>query len=112
MAQRDQLSKQYIEMNPEKLGYEAYLKHGGEAEARMVQNRMNLSPEELRQNFPYRNAPNQYGLDINPDEAIITTKTPGTINQPSQSLEIKGYQDEGNFRRVGEPQSNVELRVA
>lgn len=108
MAQRDQLSKQYIEMNPEKLGYEAYLKHGGEAEARMVQNRMNLSPEELRQNFPYQNAPNQYGLDINPDEAIITTKTPGTINQPSQSLEIKGYQDEGNFRRVGEPQSNLE----
>lgn len=108
MVQRDQLSKQYIEMNPEKLGYEAYLKHGGEAEARMVQNRMNLSPEQLRQNFPYQNAPNQYGLDINPDEAIITTKTPGTINQPSQSLEIKGYQDEGNFRRVGEPQSNLE----
>ena len=108
MAQRDQLSKKYIEMDPQKLGYEAYLKHGGEAEARMVQNRMNLSPEELRQNFPYQNAPNQYGLDINPDEAIITTKTPGTINQPSQSLEIKGYQDEGNFRRVGEPQSNLE----
>jgi hypothetical protein len=108
MAQRDQLSKKYIEMNPEKLGYDAYLRHGGEAEARMVQNRMNLSPEELRQNFPYQNAPKQYGLDINPDEAIITTKTPGTINQPSQSLDIKGYQDEGNFRRVGEPQSNLE----
>jgi hypothetical protein len=108
MAQRDNLSQKYLAMNPEEMGYEAYLKHGGEAEARMVQNRMNLSPEQLRQNFPYQNAPNQYGLDINPDEAIITTKTPGTINQPSQSLEIKGYQDEGNFRRVGEPQSNVE----
>jgi len=108
MAQRDQLSKKYIEMDPQKLGYETYLKHGGEAEARMVQNRMNLSPEELRQNFPYQNAPNQYGLDINPDEAIITTKTPGTINQPSQSLDIKGFKDEGNFRRVGEPQSNLE----
>jgi hypothetical protein len=108
MAQRDQLSKKYMAMDPEKMGYEAYARHGGEAEARMVQNRMNLSPEELRQNFPYQNAPNQYGLDINPDEAIITTKTPGTINQPLQSLEIKGYQDEGNFRRVGEPQSNLE----
>jgi hypothetical protein len=108
MAQRDQLSKKYMAMDPEKMGYEAYAKHGGEAEARMVQNRMNLSSEELRQNFPYRNAPNQYGLDINPDEAIITTKTPGTINQPSQSLDIKGFKDEGNFRRVGEPQSNLE----
>jgi hypothetical protein len=108
MAQRDQLSKKYMAMDPEKMGYEAYARHGGEAEARMVQNRMNLSPEELRQNFPYRNAPNQYGLDINPDEAIITTKTPGTINQPSQSLDIKGFTDEGNFRRVGEPQSNLE----
>jgi hypothetical protein len=108
MAQRDQLSKKYMDMDPEKMGYEAYAKHGGEAEARMVQNRMDLSPEQLRQNFPYQNAPNQYGLDINPDEAIITTKTPGTINQPSQSLDIKGFKDEGNFRRVGEPQSNLE----
>lgn len=108
MAQRDNLTQKYLAMNPEKMGYEAYLKHGGEAEARLVQNRMNLSPEELRQYYPMQNAPKQYGLDISPDEAIITTQHPGTINQPAQSLEIKGYKDEGNYRRVGEPQSNLE----
>lgn len=108
MAQRDNLTQKYISMNPEEMGYSAYLRHGGEAEARMVQNRMNLSPEELRQHFPYQYAPKQHGLDIYPDEAIITTQHPGTINQPAQSLEIKGYQDEGNYRRVGEPQSNLE----
>jgi hypothetical protein len=108
MIQRDDLGMQYIKINPEKQGYEDYLKHGGEAEARMVQNRMDLSPEQLRQYFPYQKGAKEYGLDINPDEAIITTQHPGTINQPSQSLEIKGYQDEGNFRRVGEPQSNLE----
>jgi hypothetical protein len=108
MIQRDDLAMQYIKINPEKQGYEDYLKHGGEAEARMVQNRMNLSSEELRQYFPYQKGAKEYGLDINPDEAIISTQHPGTINQPSQSLDIKGFKDEGNFRRVGEPQSNLE----
>lgn len=105
---RDDLAMQYIKMKPEQLGYETYLKHGGEAEARLVQNRMNLSPEELRQYFPYKKGAKEYGLDINPDEAIITTQHPGTINQPAQSLDIKGFKDEGNYRRVGEPQSNLE----
>jgi len=108
MNVRDDLAMQYIKINPEKMGYEDYLKHGGEAEARMVQNRMNLSPEELRQYFPYQKGAINYGLDINPDEAIITTRHPGLINQPSQSLDIKGFKDEGNYRRVGEPQSNLE----
>jgi hypothetical protein len=108
MNLRDDLGMQYIKINPEKMGYESYLKHGGETEARMVQNRMNLSPEELRQHFPYQKGAKEYGLDINPDEAIITTNHPGLMNQPSQSLDIKGFKDEGNYRRVGEPQSNLE----
>lgn len=87
---------------------EMYKNLAGEAEARMVQNRLDLSPEELRKNFPYQYAPEKHGLDIYPDNANVISDQGQLINQPSQSLEIKGYQDEGNFRRVGEPQSNVE----
>lgn len=87
---------------------EMYKNLAGEAEARMVQNRMDLLPEELLQNFPYQYAPNKHGLDIHPDTANVISDQGQLINQPSQSLDIKGYQDEGNFRRVGEPQSNIE----
>jgi hypothetical protein len=88
MTERDALSKQYTEMNPEELGYEAYRNHAGEAEARMVQARAHLSPEELRKQFPYQyTGKSGTGLDINPDEAIVTTKQPGTINMPEQSIE-------------------------
>ena len=91
MVQRDVLSRRYIDMNPEELGYESYLHHGGEAEARLVQRRANLSPEELRSNYPYQfTGKTGYGLDINPDEAIITTHHPSTINQPSQSYDYRG----------------------
>jgi hypothetical protein len=87
---------------------EMYRNLAGEAEARMVQNRLDLSPEELRQNFPYQYAPNKYGLDIDPDRANVISDRGQLINEPSQSLDIKGFKDEGNFRRVGEPQSNLE----
>ena len=88
MAERDALSQEFTKMNPEEMGYEDYFRHGGEAEARMVQKRMDLSPEELRKNFPYQyTGETGKGLDINPDEAIITTKQPGTINMPEQSVE-------------------------
>ena len=80
----------------------------GEAEARMVQNRLDLSPEELRQHYPYQYAPEKHGLDIHPDVANVISDNGQLINQPSQSLDIKGYKDEGNYRRVGEPQSNIE----
>ena len=89
MVQRDVLSRRYTDMNPKELGYSDYLHHGGEAEARLVQRRANLSPEELRTNFPYQfTGKTGYGLDINPDEAIITTAHPGTINQPLQSIDL------------------------
>ena len=99
ITQRDVLSRRYTNMNPEELGYEDYFKHAGEAEARMVQKRMALSPEELRKRFPYQyTGETGYGLDINPDEAIITTKQPGTINMPEQSIEPpKSKQDELGF---------------
>ncbi len=88
---RDVLSRRYTDMNPEELGYQDYLHHGGEAEARLVQRRANLSPEELRTTYPYQfTGKTGYGLDINPDEAIITTAHPGTINQPSQSVDYRG----------------------
>ena len=91
MAQRDILSKKYINFDPEEIGYDMYKHHGGEAEARLVQRRANLSTEQLKQSFPYQfTGKTGYGLDINPDEAIITTKHPGIINQPSQEFDYRG----------------------
>jgi hypothetical protein len=90
MQSRDVLSRKYGQIEPEKMGYEDYLLHGGEAESRLVQNRMNLGDEELRQYYPYQNAPKQYGLDINPDEAIISTQHPRSINTPMAEFEYRG----------------------
>lgn len=87
---------------------EMYARLAGEMEARMVQNRLDLSPEKLRQKFPYQYAPKEHGLDIHPDQAKVIDDQGQLINQPSQSLDIKGFKDEGNYRRVGEPQSNLE----
>jgi hypothetical protein len=112
MAIRQPLNEEYLRIiEPEKLGIRDYMNNAGEAEARLVQARMNLPPEELIKHFPYEytgSGKGKYGLDIHPDEAVIPSKYSGTINQPSQSLDIKGFKDEGNYRRVGEPQSNLE----
>jgi hypothetical protein len=90
MQSRDVLSKRYGQIDPEKMGYEDYLLHGGEAESRLTQNRMKLSDEGRRQQFPYQYAPEKYGLDINPDEAIISTQHPRSINTPTEEFEYRG----------------------
>jgi hypothetical protein len=91
MQSRDVLSKRYGQINPEKMGYEDYLLHGGEAESRLTQNRIKLSDEQRRQHFPYQNAPEKHGLDINPDEAIISTQHPRSINTPTmESADYRG----------------------
>jgi hypothetical protein len=88
MQSRDVLSKRYGQIDPEKMGYEDYLLHGGEAESRLTQNRMKLSDAERRQYFPYQKGDINYGLDINPDEAIISTQHPRSINNPSESMDF------------------------
>ena len=90
MQSRDVLSRKYGQIEPEKMGYEDYLLHGGEAESRLTQNRIKLSDEQRRQHFPYQNAPKNYGLDINPDEAIISTLHPRSINNPMAEFEYRG----------------------
>jgi hypothetical protein len=90
MQSRDVLSKRYGQIDPEKMGYEDYLLHGGEAESRLTQNRMKLSDEGRRQQFPYQYAPEKYGLDINPDDAIISTQHPRSINTPTEEFEYRG----------------------
>jgi hypothetical protein len=90
MQSRDVLSKRYGQIDPEKMGYEDYMLHGGEAESRLTQNRIKLSDEERRQQFPYQYAPKKHGLDINPDEAIISTQHPRSINTPTEEFEYRG----------------------
>lgn len=90
MQSRDVLSRRYGQIDPEKMGYEDYLLHGGEAESRLTQNRMKLSDAERRQYFPYQKGDINYGLDINPDEAIISTQHPRSINTPTEEFEYRG----------------------
>lgn len=105
MAAREPLNKQYIAIDPYKMGIKDYMNNAGEAEARLVQARMNLPPEELIKHFPYEYTgagKGKYGLDIHPDEAVIPSKYAGTINQPMQSLDYRGHhkapsKDEDNF---------------
>jgi hypothetical protein len=54
LADRDKLVP-YLQMDP----YQEYLRLAGEAEARMVQNRLNMSPEERANTFPL----NSYDVD-------------------------------------------------
>jgi hypothetical protein len=56
----------------------------------MVQNRMDLSPEELRQKFPYQYAPKNHGLDIDPDVANVISDRGQLINEPSLSYDYRG----------------------
>lgn len=60
----------------------------GEAEARLTQERRDLSDVERMAHFPYRFSPNKYenmeklpnyGLDIKPEQAIVHGREPGVI---------------------------------
>jgi len=89
MTSRDVLSRKYTNINPEQMGYEDYVHHAGEAEARLVQRRMHLGEQGREQHFPYEHTGEfGYGLDIHPDEAIVTTKHPSSIN--TQEYDYRG----------------------
>lgn len=79
-----------------------YKRLGGEAEARMVQERLGLTQDQMREIFPY--AEGKYGLDINPDEAITAGYEPGVINVPSQSANLP----KASVEVKGIPQSEVD----
>lgn len=48
-----------------------YNRLAGEAQSRLTQLRENLTAEERRQKYPFKENKKDYGLDINPEEAII-----------------------------------------
>lgn len=64
--------------------FEAYRHLAGEAEARMIADRMDLTPAQLLEKYPY--AKQEFGLDIDPDKARLAFYEPGVINK-SQSAE-------------------------
>jgi hypothetical protein len=105
MAAREPLNKQYIAINPYEMGIKDYMNNAGEAEARLVQARMNLPPEELLKHFPYEytgTGKGKYGLDIRPEDKVLPSNYPKTINQPSESIDYRGHhkapgKDEDNF---------------
>lgn len=77
-------AKEFSKQDP----YELYNRLGGEAESRMTQARLGLTQEQLKEHFPYSQG--KYGLDIDPDRALMAGYEPGVINNPSQSIDYRG----------------------
>jgi hypothetical protein len=69
MAQRD-----VIRPNAQIDPYEAYRHLMGESEARLVQRRLDLTPEQRRQNFPFQfTGETGLGFDVDPTRMILMT---------------------------------------
>jgi hypothetical protein len=60
--------------------FENYQRLGGEAQARLAQTRLDLTPEERLQYYPF--AQGKYGLDVSPDELMFDT---GLLGQQAKS---------------------------
>lgn len=74
MDRRSNLTKKVLALgDPLVEGSKVYKRYGGEAEARLTQSRKDLSPEKAKEYYPFVEAEKNYGLDINPNEAIIDT---------------------------------------
>ncbi len=103
--QRNVLSEKYMAIDPYKMGIRDYMNNAGEAEARLVQARMNLPPEELLKHFPYEYTgagEGKYGLDIRPEDKVLPSSYPKTINQPLENFDYRGHhkapgKDEDNY---------------
>jgi predicted GNAT family acetyltransferase len=82
-----------IAMNPSKLEFykgsftpfERYQRLAGEAQARLTQSRLNLTPEERLQNYPFEYKPNDYGLDVQPNELIFDDKHLGVYGRQANA---------------------------
>ena len=82
-AQRAELKKQYDSLIEQRNALvptaqldplQAYGHLMGEAEARLVQRRMNLTPEQRRQNFPFQyTGDTGLGFDVDPTKMILMT---------------------------------------
>jgi hypothetical protein len=57
------------QLDPREEAFKQYQNLGGEAEARLVQSRMNLTPEERLKHFPY--AQGKFGLDVPYKDLIV-----------------------------------------
>ena len=68
ISQRSKLVKEYS-YDPMADAMKEYKAYGGEAEARLTQNREKLTKEERAKIYPY--AEGEKALDINPDTALI-----------------------------------------
>jgi len=72
----------------------AYQKLGGEAEARLVELRRNMTPAQRRANFPY-DTKNKYGIDTDLDELIIKGgNNNGGVNPDMMSIKPKSIIDD------------------
>lgn len=68
MSQRNKMVKD-AQIDPKEEAFKQYQRLAGEAESRLVERRMNLTPEQRLQYFPYSQG--QYGLDVPYNELIV-----------------------------------------
>ena len=68
MNQRNQMVKD-AQIDPREEAFKQYQRLAGEAESRLVERRMNLTPEERLKHYPYSQG--QYGLDVPYEELIV-----------------------------------------
>jgi hypothetical protein len=78
MEQRMALTKEYLDKGYSdmstvaKQAYDKYQRLAGEAQARLAQARLELTPEERLKSYPFefKSEQNPYGLDVRPEEII------------------------------------------
>jgi hypothetical protein len=90
-AQKTELRKQYNELLDKRQAlvptaqldpFEAYVHLMGEAEARLVQRRLDLTPEQRRQNFPFQyTGKTGFGFDVEPSKMIRMTPEGGILDR-------------------------------
>jgi hypothetical protein len=75
MEQRMQIVPRYQQLRDPQFvrdeAFKQYQRLGGEAESRLTQNRMSLTPEERLKYFPYVYNKEKYGLDVPFNELTV-----------------------------------------
>ena len=92
MEQRMALTKEYLDKGYSdmasvyKNASDQYQRLAGEAQSRLAQTRIDLTPEQRRQYFPFAYGKENYGLDVKPDELIF--RQGGLLGQAKSAFDV------------------------
>ena len=92
MEQRMALTQEYLDKgygdmaSVYKNASDQYQRLAGEAQSRLAQTRIDLTPEERRQYFPFAYGKENYGLDVKPEDLIF--RQGGLLGQSKASFDV------------------------